>query len=119
MNNLIPNNVNNSNVLKDTEIHELSLYAINTSYLYNNYFSSIQHNLYRNFLKNEYVPELAQKSILNILSIVERQYVKEFCTKEFKFNFNTDEKKELANVILSHYVMDFELYPNGGYLIGM
>ncbi len=104
---MISKNYNENNVKKESEIRELYLYAVNTQVLYTRFYCGIQKNLFKKFLKNEYDPQLAQKSILNTLNDVQKSYIKEFCNHDFKFNLNTDEKRFLANDILLHYVGDF------------
>lgn len=115
MKSLIPENFNKENVKKHIEIEELNLYAVNTSELYRRYFYPIQKNLYKKYLNGTYNPLLAQKNILNIIKEIEKHYIKEFCTHDFKFNFNADEKKALANEILKHYTADFFEYQKMGW----
>lgn len=90
-------------------VHELALYACNTSHLYRDLFSFCKKNLFKKYLKGNYDPMLARKMFYNHIQLILRAYEKEFCSKDFKIKLTAYDKQFLANEILEHYVCDFDL----------
>ena len=89
-------------------VHELALYACNTRHLHHNLFAYCRNNLFKKFLKGNYDAILARKMFYNHVPKILANYEKEYCSKGFKIKLPKYDKEYLANVILEHYVIDFE-----------
>ncbi len=95
------------------KIWDLALYAVNTGELYRSHFAGTQKNLYKKYLKREYVEEQADKAFYNTIPLILRMYAKE-CDESLKLT--ETEKRALASEIRDYYTRDFNLHPNGGLL---
>lgn len=100
--------------LSDEQCHkvwDLALWAINTGELFRSTFSGIQKNLYKKYINGELAEAQAKKAFINTIPKVLKMHNSE---SKFKYTLNNSEKEVVAEELLCHYTMDFELYPNGG-----
>ena len=95
------------------KIFNLTLYATNTSELYRNHFLGLQKALYKKYLSGQFAEEQATKAFYNTIPRMLKAYEKEFGDKH---RLSEAEKQALATELREHYTIDFELYPNGGYV---